>query len=109
MEWSCLPNGRYSLILTRAEVPKFAANDRFERYSRGESGGGARVHARFGSYTVSEADGAFTLKVEGSSFPNEIGCEQKRLVESLAGDELKFSIPTTSGVKPYVTLRRMTQ
>jgi hypothetical protein len=103
------PNGRYSLILTRAEVPKFAANDRLKGTPEENQAAVHGVHALFGSYTVSEADGSFTLKVEGSSFPNEIGSEQKRLVESLAGDELKFSIPTTSGVKPYVTLRRVTQ
>jgi hypothetical protein len=59
--------------------------------------------------TLNEADGLFTLKVEGSSFSNEIGSEQKGVVESLSGNELKFSIPTTTGVKPYVVLRRVAQ
>jgi hypothetical protein len=59
--------------------------------------------------TLNEADGSFALKVEGSSFPNEIGSEQKRVVEALSSNELKFGIPTTTGIKPYVVLRRVAQ
>jgi hypothetical protein len=60
------------------------------------------ILAHFGTWSVNEADGTFTMKVEASSFPNDIGTEQKRLVESLSGDELKFVNPTpTTGAKAY--------
>ena len=32
------PNGRFSIILMRASLPKFAANNRMTGYRRGESG-----------------------------------------------------------------------
>ena len=60
-----------------------------------------------GTYTVDEASKTITLRVEGSSFPNQIGSDQKRVITSLTADELRFQNPTaiTGGVISYV-LRR---
>ncbi len=51
--------------------------------------------AYFGTYTVNEAEKTSTVHIEGTTFANLIGGEQKRLVTSLTADELKSVYPTT--------------
>ena len=46
-------------------------------------------------FSVDEKDKSFTLKVEGSSFPNWNGTTQKRPF-SISGDELKWNTPAAS-------------
>ena len=57
------------------------------------------ILAHFGTYSVSEADGTYTLHVEASSYANYNGTDQKRIVTSLTADELKWTNPTPS--TPY--------
>ena len=60
-----------------------------------------------GTYTVDEASKTITLRVEGSSFPNQIGSDQKRVITSLTADELKFQNTTAiTGGAIYYVLRR---
>jgi hypothetical protein len=49
--------------------------------------------AYFGTYSVNEADKSYTVRIEGSSFPNQNGTDGKRIVTSLTGDELKVTNP----------------
>jgi len=52
--------------------------------------------AYFGTYSVNESDKVIIIKVEGGTFANLIGGpEQKRIITSLTGDELKFTNPRT--------------
>ena len=44
---------------------------------------------------VDETKKTYTLKFEGSSFPNRVGTEQRRIF-TIAGDELKIGNPSTS-------------
>ena len=60
---------------------------------------GQGILAHFGTYSVSEADGTYTLHVEASSYANCNGTDQKRIVTSLTADELKWTNPTAS--TPY--------
>jgi hypothetical protein len=50
------------------------------------------------------------LRVEASSFPNQVGSEQKRTIASLTAGELKLSNPTvlTGGEIHYVMKRAST-
>jgi Lipocalin-like domain len=50
----------------------------------------------FGTYSVSEADRTIAIHIEGSSFPNWNGADQKRLFV-FSGDELKLISPAASG------------
>jgi Lipocalin-like domain len=61
----------------------------------------------FGRYTINEADHTLTLNIEYSSYPNWTGTEQKRPF-TLAGDELKYVVPTASAGngRGEVVLRR---
>jgi hypothetical protein len=49
----------------------------------------------FGTYSVSGTD--LLLHVEGSTFPNWTGTDQKRVNLSVTGDDLKYTNPTPSG------------
>jgi hypothetical protein len=60
-----------------------------------------------GTYTVEDASKTITLRVEGSSFPNQMGSDQKRVITSLTADELKFQNPTAiTGGAIYYVFRR---
>jgi hypothetical protein len=50
--------------------------------------------AYYGTYTVDETGKTVSLRVEASSFPNQVGSEQKRTITSLTASELKLSNPT---------------
>ena len=47
----------------------------------------------FGTYSINEADSNIATHVEGSSFPNWNGTDQKRFV-SIAGDQLTLTVRT---------------
>jgi hypothetical protein len=49
----------------------------------------------FGTYSVSGTD--LILHVEGSTFPNWTGTDQKRINLSVTADDLKYTNPAPSG------------
>ena len=51
--------------------------------------------AYFGTYSINEADKVIIPKVEGSTYANLIGTDQKRIITSLTADELRFTNPRT--------------
>ena len=50
-----------------------------------------------GTYTVDEATKTIHVHVETSTFPNQVGSNQRRIVTSITVDEMKFTNPRTSG------------
>lgn len=89
-------NGRYVVLIARADLPKFASGNRIEGTPEENK---AVVHgsiAHFGRYTVDEAAKAITFHIETATFPNWSGGEQKRPF-TLAGDELRWTTPAASG------------
>jgi Lipocalin-like domain len=88
-------NGYYSSHIVRSDVPKFAANSRLQGTPEENK---AAVHGgigQFGTFTVNEANKSFTVRFEGSSFPNNTGAEQTRTF-TITGDELKVTNPASS-------------
>jgi hypothetical protein len=58
--------------------------------------------AYYGTYTVKETERVVVLYLEASTFPTEIGTDQKRTITSLTADELKYSYPAaTPGVQVH--------
>jgi hypothetical protein len=100
-------DGQFVLLNTRADLPKLASNDR-----AGATAGEAQAVVKgslayYGTYSIDEADKTITAKIEGSTFANLTGGEQKRIITSLTADELKFINPTTpSGVILEVVWKR---
>jgi hypothetical protein len=99
-------NGRYALMLMRADLPKYASNNRAQGTSEEYKAIGAGSISYFGTYSVSGSD--LILRVENSSFPNWTGAEQKRTNLTLTGDELKYTntAPSVGGPPAVLVWRR---
>ena len=52
--------------------------------------------------TVNEEEKAVFLHLDASTFPNQIGTDQKRTITSLTADELKYSYPATILVSKFI-------
>lgn len=87
-------DGRFNYLFLRADLPKFASNNRATGTPEENTAVVKGSIATYGTYSV--ADKIFTIKVEHSTFPNWIGTEQKRTI-TVAGDEMKWSNPAGSG------------
>ena len=89
------PNGHFSITFIRSDVPKFASTNRQAGTPEENKAAVQGSIAYFGTYSISETDKVVTYHVEGSTFPNWRGTDQKRLFK-LSADELTFSNPTPS-------------
>jgi len=99
--------GRFTFMIMRSDLPKFASNNRAQATAEEGKAVAQGMIAFFGTYTVNEADKTLTTRIEGSSYPNLIGGEQKRVITSLTADELRYTNPSTStGTKAESVWRR---
>ena len=89
------PNGRFSIMFIRSDFPKFASANRQAGTSEENKAAVNGSITYFGTYSVSETDRAIMYHLEGSTFPNWRGVDQKRLFK-LSGDELTLTNPTPS-------------
>jgi hypothetical protein len=90
-------NGRFSAHLMRSDRSKFAANSRLKGTPDENKATVEGTLSYFGTYTISEPDKTITYHIEGSSYPNWNGTDQKRPILSLTADELKYANPAPSG------------
>jgi len=88
-------NGRFSIAVIRPGLPKFASNNRQAGTADENKAAVQGSLAYFGTYSVSEADRMISMNIEGSTFPNWNGTDQKRLF-TLSGDQLTLTNPTGS-------------
>jgi hypothetical protein len=101
-------NGRFFLMIASADNSKIASKDPSRKTNSGE-GGELIVEsiAYYGTYTVNETERAVILHLDASTFPNQIGTDQKRTITSLTADELKYSHPAAmSGVQVHQVWKR---
>lgn len=99
-------NGRFVTVTTRPDVPKFASNNRMQGTTEENKAMVQGGIAYFGTYSV--VDKVIVEKVEGSTWPNWTGTEQKRPIISLTGDEMKVTVPAASlGGTGEVTFKRV--
>lgn len=89
-------NGRYSLTLARAKLPKFASDNRNKGTAEENQAvvGGSLSH--FGKYSTDDKDKSFTFLIETSTYPNWDGTTQKRSF-TIKGDQLSYTTPAASG------------
>jgi hypothetical protein len=101
------PDGRFSMILMRASLPKFTANNRMQGSAEENQAVVQGSHAYFGTYAVaSEKEQTVNLHMEASTWPNWDGQDQKRVM-NVIGDELKVTNPYASyGGTNYVVWKR---
>jgi hypothetical protein len=92
------PNGRFAAMLIRADLAKYASNNRAQGTAAEYKATIEGSIAYFGTYSVSGTD--LNFHIEGSTFPNWTGSDQKRTNLAIAGDELKWIQPTPSAGGP---------
>ena len=102
-------NGRYSSIIVRSDLAKYTSNNRLQTTSAEDKATVQGAIGFFGAYTVNESDRSYSVRVEGSSYPNWNGTDRKQGVESITADELKISNPAPSigGSATLLTYRRV--
>ena len=93
-------NGRFSLQLMRTDLPKYLSNNRTQGTAAEYKATVEGSLSYFGTYSVSGTD--LILHVEGSTFPNWTGTDQKRINLSITGDELKYTNLAPSGGYQYL-------
>ena len=98
-------NGRYSIIFIAADLPKFVSGNRTTGTADENKAVVAGSLAHFGTYVVDEADKSFTFQIERTTFPNWEGKNNKRSFV-IAGDELRFTDPHSSGGGVAATIFR---
>jgi hypothetical protein len=101
-------NGRFSWQVMRSDRPQFASNDRRNGTSEEDKAVLQGSLAYFGTYSVHEADNTLISRIEGSTFPNSEGEEQKRIITRLTADELIYMNPeTTLGARVEAVWKRV--
>ena len=98
-------SGRFSVINFNPETPKFASGNRAQGTAEENKAAVLGAIALYGTYTV--GDKVINMKVEGSTYPNWTGTEQKRTVSSFSADEIKWTLPASIGGTAEVTWRRV--
>jgi hypothetical protein len=88
-------SGRYAFQIFVADLPKFASNSRDKGTPEENRAIVVGSLAHFGTYSVNEKEGSFSVRPEASTFPNWVGIDQKRLF-SISKDELKMTNPRSS-------------
>jgi hypothetical protein len=81
-----------SLMVASADNPKIVSIDPKTNF---EEFGGLNVEsiAYYGTYTVNETEEVAILHIDASTFPNQVGTDQKRTITSLTAAELNYNIP----------------
>jgi Lipocalin-like domain len=100
-------DGQFVVLFMRDDLPKIAAGDRQKATgdeARAVIGGSIGY---FGTYTVDEGSKMIVYKIQGTTFPNQMGVEQRRVISLLTADELKYRNPgATTGGQIEVTFKR---
>ena len=102
------PDGRFSYILLNASLPKFAGDNRMKGTPEENQAIVQGSLAVYGSYVVAnEKEHTVTYHIEGSTFPNWDGQDQKR-TWNVKGNELSITNPVTSvgGGVAYLVFKR---
>jgi hypothetical protein len=101
------PSGRFSFFISRADIPKFAANSINQGTAEENKAVLQGSIAYYGTWTVDEASKTLITNVEAATYPNLNGATQKRTITSLTADELKYTNPaTTAGTSSDVIWKR---
>jgi hypothetical protein len=98
-------NSRFAIININPETPKFASNNRAQGTPEENKGAVLGGIALYGAYTV--ADKVITFKVEGSTYPNWTGTEQKRNLSTFTPDQFTWSLAASVGGTAEVTWKRL--
>ncbi|MBR0692254.1 lipocalin-like domain-containing protein [Bradyrhizobium lablabi] len=99
---------RFHFITVRSDAPKYASSDPARPSPEEAVAIASGVVAYTGTYKVDESNRTIHVNIETSSFPNLVGApNQRRIVTSITGDELKFTNPRTpAGITLELVFKR---
>ena len=89
-------DGRYSTIVMRASLPKFASGSRLNGAADETKGVVDGSLSHFGTYTVDDGGKTITFHIEAATFANWDGATQKRPLK-VSGDTLTYTVTAPSG------------
>jgi len=96
-------NGHISATLMKSDLPRYAANNRGQGTAEENKATVQGLVTYFGTYSLQGSD--LLVHIEGGSFPNWTGTDQKRANVSVTGDELRWTQPAPSiGGPPNLTV-----
>jgi hypothetical protein len=91
-----LPNGWYSHVIMRDDLPRYSSG-LMQKATDEEAQAVVRGSVpNFGTWTLDEREGTFTVHVLWSAFPNSVGQEQRCTILELTKDSLHYVL-TSSG------------
>jgi hypothetical protein len=101
-------DGNFHFITVRTDAPKYASGDSARPSPEEAMAIASGVVAYTGTYTVDESIKTIHVNIETSSFPNLVGApNQRRIVDSITEDELKFTNPRTpAGITLQLVFKR---
>jgi len=91
------PTGRFSLIIVQPDLPKISSNDPMKPTPEEAQTIVRGSIAYFGTYSVEEATKTLSLQLDGSTLVNQLAMAQKRDIESISADEMRYINPTGVG------------
>jgi hypothetical protein len=97
-------NGRFIQIFLRPDLPKIASNNLSSPTPEEAKAIVGGAIAYYGTYTVDEAAKIVSYRIEASSFPNQLGIEQKRTITSITANEMKYINTTVVGGAGQITI-----
>ena len=98
-------DGRYIITVMRSDRAKYASDALWQGTGEENKATADGTITYFGTYSVSEADSSIAIHIDGSSFPNWNGVDQKRIV-AIAGDQLTLTVRPPTGEVVEVVWRR---
>src|SRR5499427_198392 len=81
--------GRFFLMFARPDLPKIASNNPATATAEEAKAVMAGSIAYFGTYTVDDGNKVISLRMDASTFANQLSTDQKRTITSITADELK--------------------
>jgi hypothetical protein len=97
--------GRYIITVMRSGRVKYASNALWQGTADENKETADGTITYFGTYSVSEADSSIAIHIEGSSFPNWNGVDQKRIV-AIVEDRLTLTVRPPNGETVDVIWKR---
>jgi hypothetical protein len=102
---SFTPDGRFVIVNINPDTPKFAAKARDKGTADENKAAVAGGIGLYGTYKVMNKE--IVMHVDGSTYPNWSGTEQKRDVVKFTPDEFTWSLASSLGGTAQVSWRRI--
>lgn len=84
-------DGRYSLLVLRNDLPKFASNNRATGTPEENKAVVQGSNCHYGTYAINDVEKTIVFRIEVGTYPNWNGAEQRRAFTTI-GDELKYTV-----------------